>query len=135
MTMEETNINYPIVEMNGCEYLKICHSEDVFEGKGRRVRIDDDIDRQVAVFRVEGKLYCLYNVCPHRHADRIFEGYIKDMTVMCPLHGWTYSLETGENVNKHQGLKGLDKYEVFEKDGWVYIEKPDIKIPKWRRED
>ena len=118
---------------NDKKYLEVCLSKDVFEKKGLKIQLPGDEDFQVAIFRVNGNLVCLDNICPHRHADRIFEGIIKDDTVMCPLHGWTYSLITGENVNKHQGLKNLNKYDCFELDGKVYIEEPKFEIPIWRR--
>lgn len=118
---------------NDIEFVKICPSDDVFEGKGKQIQFADDDDFQIAIFRVNGKLFALDNICPHRHADRIFEGIIKDMTVMCPLHGWTYSLENGENIDIHQGIKSLKSHEVFEEEGYVYIKKPEFEIPKWRR--
>ncbi len=125
---------FEIIEMNGKKYVKICRSSDIFDKKGKRFQIEDDYDKQVAIFRVEGKLYCFHNICPHRHQDQIHNAIIKDNTITCPLHGWTYYLETGANTNPKQGLKKLDTFEIFELDGFVYIEYPKFKIPKWRRE-
>jgi nitrite reductase/ring-hydroxylating ferredoxin subunit len=117
---------------NETEYLYVCESKDILNRKGIKIQFPEDIDFQVAIFRLSDELHCLDNICPHRHADKIYDGIIKDNNVMCPLHGWTYSILTGENTNKHQGLKYLRKYDVFEENGKVYIEKPDFKIPKWR---
>lgn len=114
-------------------YIKVCPSKDIFEGKGIQVIFEDDDDFQVAILRVNNELYALDNICPHRHADRIFEGIIKDKTVICPLHGWTYSIESGQNVNLRQGIKSLKSYKVFESDNYVYLKKPEFEIPKWRR--
>lgn len=127
------NNNYISKIFDGNEFLQICKSDDVFEGKGRQILFDEDDDFQVAVFRIKGKLYALDNICPHRHADRIFEGIIQDMTVMCPLHGWTYSIETGQNVDLSQGIKSLNSHEVFESEGYVYLKKPQFELPVWRR--
>ncbi|MFP4369657.1 MAG: Rieske (2Fe-2S) protein [Candidatus Kapaibacterium sp.] len=126
---------YEELEIKGGKYLRLCRSDELVEGKGLKVIIDDDLDKQVAVIRLEGKLYCLFNICPHRHADRIHEGILdkNELTVMCPLHGWTYSLETGNNINAKQGIKGLKTFEVFEDHGYIYIEKPRLDIPKWRK--
>jgi hypothetical protein len=41
-------------------------------------------------------------------------------------------LETGENTNPNQGIGSLSKYNLIELDGKIYLEKPDIKVPKWR---
>ncbi|MFA5512593.1 MAG: Rieske 2Fe-2S domain-containing protein [Candidatus Kapaibacterium sp.] len=115
------------------EFIYVCKSDEVYEGKGKQVIFTEDDDFQIAVFRVKGKLYALDNICPHRHADSIFEGIIKDLTVMCPLHGWTYSLEDGRNIDRRQGVKSLGSHKIFERDGKVYVEKPHFEIPKWRR--
>ncbi len=130
--MEEENLTEEI-EKNGKTFKFICYSKDLKEGKGKRIAFEDDVDSQFAVFRINDKLYSVSNICPHRHATRIFEGILKGLTVTCPLHGWTYSLQTGENINKKQGIKKLDIYEIFEEGGKVYMEKPTIKIPKWRQ--
>jgi len=124
----------PEKEIGGVVYARVCRSDDVVERRGRKISFPEDIDMQIAIFRLGGKLYCLHNICPHRHADRIHEGIIKNSEVTCPLHGWTYSIESGENVNQNQGKKNLAKYRVFEEDGYVWAEKPDVEaIPKWRR--
>ena len=117
------------------KYVEVCKSSDLYEGKGRRIKFPEDEDFQVAIFRVKGQLYCLDNICPHRHADSICDGIIKDGIVTCPLHGWSYSLETGQNVNQLQGIKSLKSHKIFEKDGMILIEKPIFTIPKWRRQD
>lgn len=119
--------------INNKKYIKVALSKDIFENKGIKIQFDEDDDFQLAIFRVDGILYCLENICPHRHADRIYEGIIKDMTVTCPLHGWTYSIRTGENINKRQGIKSLRKYECFEENGEVFVEEPNFEIPVWRR--
>lgn len=122
-----------IILFDNEQYVKICPLNDVFEGKGKQVLFAEDDDFQIAVFKVKGKIYAVDNICPHRHADRIFEGIIKDCTVMCPLHGWTYSLENGQNINQKQGIKSLKSYEVKVHEDFIFIKKPEFEIPKWRR--
>jgi nitrite reductase/ring-hydroxylating ferredoxin subunit len=51
---------------------------------------------------------------------------------VCPVHFWTYNLQTGQNINQKQGIKSLNSYKIFEKDGIVYLEDPKIDLPKWR---
>ena len=121
-----------IIAPDGRVFVKVCRSSDLFEKRGKRIFFPGDEDFQVAIFRVGGRVYCLGNICPHRHQARMHEGILRGLNVICPLHGWTYSLETGENVNRKQGLKGLDKYDSIEVDEFIYIEKPRFKPPKWR---
>ncbi len=133
--MFSSEFDYKTEIIDGKEYFRICSSRDISEKKGRRFRFGNDYIEQVAVFRVKGNLYCLANVCPHRYVDKIFDGIIDDMKIICPAHGWTYHLESGNNVNPNQGVKNLKKFNVFELDGFVYLEKPEFDIPKWRRKD
>ena len=115
------------------KYLKICKSSEVFDRSGKKIQFDDSDDiYQVAIFRIEGKLYCTTNHCPHQNAPEIFNGVLKGLQVTCPLHGWTYNIDDGSNAEPKRGMKKLTTFEVFEQDEWVYIEHPQIPIPKWR---
>ena len=120
------------ISIEGKEFIYLCNADVIYNNKGYQFLFDDDLDKQIAVFRREGKLYCLSNICPHRHQDKIYDGIIRDMKVSCPEHGWTYELETGKNINPLQGLRSLKKYSILEKDGKIYIEYPEFDIPKWR---
>lgn len=126
-------MNFPEKEINGKTYLNVMKSKDLAEKQGKRIKFHEDIDQQVAVIRFEGKLYCLWNICPHRHEDQIHNGILKSGQITCPAHGWTYWLETGENINPHQGLKNLDTFDIFEEEGEIWIEKPAVRIPRWRQ--
>lgn len=129
------NIIYQEKVTNGKIFARICKSAELFEGKGKRFVFPEDIDMQVAIFRKDGKLFALSNICPHRHQDKIYEGILKNGNVTCPAHGWTYNLATGENVDLRQGIKSLIKYDSFEEDGYIWVEKPDKDvIPAWRRD-
>jgi nitrite reductase/ring-hydroxylating ferredoxin subunit len=125
-------LQYKEIKQDGQSFLKLCSSADIYEGKAERFFFGDDNDMQIAVFRIRGKLYAVHNICPHRHIDRIHEGIISGLNVMCPEHGWTFSLIDGKNINKKQGVKGLRTFKVFEKNGYVFIEEPDFKTAKWK---
>lgn len=117
---------YPECDVDGVVFLQVCASDDVFSKRGKNFFFDEET--QIAVFRTEGKLYAVSNICPHQHAPVICDGYIEEQTVTCPLHGWIYSLENGKALG---GGGRLKTYKVFEKDGLVYVEKPVPVQPKW----
>lgn len=125
--------DFPKKIINEKEYWEITEKSKLIENRGTRIILGDDFDYQIAIFLVNGKLYGLSNICPHRHQDKICEGFIRDYVVMCPLHGWSYMMETGENTNPNQGVGSLKKFDLIELDGKIYLEKPDIQIPKWRQ--
>ena len=91
-------------ELDG--FFKVCRCSDLTEKIGRRFFVND-VD--VAVFKVEGKIYALANMCIHQKAAIIYDGFIEDGKVTCPAHGWQFDLKTGRVPN---GIKGLDSYEV-----------------------
>jgi NAD(P)H-dependent nitrite reductase small subunit len=101
--------------MNQKEFIKACKFSELADKEGKRLIIDD-ID--IAVFKVEDKVYALSNICPHQHTRLIYDGFIENDFVICPLHGWQFNLETG---NMPTGSRGLKVFETMIKDGDVYI--------------
>jgi len=118
---------YPEREIDGTLFLQVCRSADVFPKRGKNFFFDEET--QIAVFRVDGSLYAVSNICPHQHSPVICDGYIEDLTVTCPLHGWIYSLQSGKALG---GGGRLKTYRVFEENGYVYIEKPRPVEPNWK---
>lgn len=106
--------------INGQRHLRVCRSVDVSERRGFRVEVD--IEHDLALFRVEGAVRCLTNICPHKHQPRIADGHVAECTVTCPLHGWEFDLRTGAN---RSGQAGLRIYEVVERDGYVWVNVPE----------
>ena len=95
-------------------FTKICDFDELKEQVGKRFIIDE-ID--LAVFKFEGKVYTLINICPHQHTKMIYDGLIERSCVVCPIHGWMFDLKTG---NMPTGGKGLDSYETKIIDNEVY---------------
>jgi len=70
--------------------------DEIPVGEGRAYAVDG---RQIAVFRLrDGSLRALDAVCPHRGGP-LADGLIDSHVVICPLHGFTYDLITGCEVN------------------------------------
>ncbi len=97
------------------EFFRVCKVSDLRAGEGKRFLIDDV---EVAVFLVDGKIFALGNVCPHQKAARIYEGFIEDRKVVCPLHGWTFNLSDGRQEGNR---RGLESYEVKVENNEVYV--------------
>ena len=49
----------------------------------------------VALFRVEGEVFALYDLCSHGHA-RLSDGYVEDDCVECPLHQGLVDIRNGK---------------------------------------
>jgi len=96
-------------------FSKVCHLNSLRENQGRRFIINDT---EVAVFKIEGEIFALYNICPHQQTALIYDGFIEDGCVVCPAHGWMFNLRTGK---KPDGGNGLSVYPVEVLDDHLYI--------------
>lgn len=97
------------------DFTKICKVDDLHEKVGKRFFVDDV---EVAMFKVDGEIYALSNICPHQHTAMMYDGFIEGEKVVCPLHGWEFNLSDGKMA---QGRKGLDSYEVKIIDDHVFV--------------
>ena len=94
----------------------LCPVEVIPENGGRQFRVDG---HEVAVFRVNGRVYALDGKCPHRGGPLGF-GDVIGKRVMCPWHAWSFDLETGQcDVSPLESVRPLP---VRVEDGQVVIE-------------
>lgn len=110
------------------EYIFACKLNQLVENKAGLI-VELDYGVQAALFLHAGNLFCVSNYCPHQHHAKIHDGFVSNGTVQCPMHGWKFSLETGENLSREGG--NIDVYNVKVIDDNVYIEKPIAKKTKW----
>lgn len=69
--------------------------EEIPAGEGRAYAVDGD---QIAVFKLrDGSVRALQAICPHRGGP-LADGLIDETVAVCPLHGFTYDLLTGEET-------------------------------------
>lgn len=69
-------------------------------GEGRAFRLGG---LHVAVFRTrEGRVFATQAECPHRQGA-LANGLIGGATLICPLHAFKFSLETGEALSGECG--------------------------------
>jgi NAD(P)H-dependent nitrite reductase small subunit len=85
------------------------------EGRGKRIKVGDD---EVALWHVHGKFYAINNVCAHQHFALLHQGMLEGLTVTCPMHGWTFSLETGKAMTG-SGRVRTYPVKVVGEDVWV----------------
>jgi nitrite reductase (NADH) small subunit len=75
------------------EACKLGPVDRVPRGEGKTFEI---AGLRVAVFRTRGgKLYATQAVCPHKGGP-LADGVVGGGTVVCPLHGYKYDLESGQ---------------------------------------
>lgn len=77
--------------------------------------------RGLVVVRYQGVVRALDDVCPHRGGP-MHQGEVREGCIECPLHGWAFSLHTGE-MPEQPGFR-LELFEVVEEGGEVFVEVP-----------
>lgn len=86
---------------------RLAKVSDIKPGAAKAVEIGA---KSVAVFNVDGKFYAVDSTCPHKGGP-LADGWIQGLTIKCPWHGATFSLETGSGIAGPCG-SGVQCYEV-----------------------
>jgi NAD(P)H-dependent nitrite reductase small subunit len=72
-------------------WTKITLASNVPPREGRAVTIGD---KEIAIFNLNGRYLTIENACPHRGGP-LCDGIVSGTSVVCPLHGRHFDLETG----------------------------------------
>lgn len=100
-------------------WIKITGIESIPPREGRSIRIEN---RDIAIFNLADRFVAIDNRCPHRGGP-LCDGIVAGTTVVCPLHGWKISLETGLAV-KPETPVCLETYETRVEDGVILVQLP-----------
>ena len=87
--------------------------------EGRCVTIGGE---EVAVFNLGDRFLAVDNACPHRGGP-LCDGIVSGETVVCPLHNYKISLETGEVVKPEVPVRVLT-YETRVENGVLLVALP-----------
>jgi NAD(P)H-dependent nitrite reductase small subunit len=72
----------------------ITKTEFIPPREGRAVRVGD---LEIAIFNLNGRFLTVENACPHKGGP-LCDGIVSGATVVCPLHGQRFDLESGMPV-------------------------------------
>lgn len=96
-------------------YVFACNADDLRDGHGKSIRIGDE---RRAIFRHNGRVYALSNVCRHQGGP-VGEGRILDGCITCPWHGWQYLPDTGTSPPPFHEV--IETYPVRVTNGRIYV--------------
>jgi len=83
------------------------------------------LDRHtIAVFPYQGQVRAISNTCNHKGGP-LCEGRMRGEFVMCPWHGWEYSLVTGKGPEGY-GEDAAAVYAIEERADGVYVQTPPV---------
>jgi len=95
----------------------ITKTENVPPREGRAVSIRN---LEIAIFNVNGRFLTIDNSCPHKGGP-LCDGIVSGTTVVCPLHGPRFDLETGMPVLASQA-GCLATYPTRVEDGIIFVD-------------
>ena len=72
-------------------FVAVCNVDEISNNRARIVSLSGE---RVAVFKYDGKVSALSNVCQHQNGP-LGEGKVIDGCVTCPWHGFQYAPDTG----------------------------------------
>ncbi|MFQ5733669.1 MAG: Rieske (2Fe-2S) protein [Planctomycetaceae bacterium] len=77
---------------------------------------------EVALFRIDGTIHVIDNMCPHEGGS-LAEGTLTGDVVTCPLHGWTFNACSGCSLDPPGS--GVRRYETLVEAGNVFVRVPE----------
>ncbi len=98
-------------------WTKITRSENIPPREGRPVKIGN---LEIAIFNLNGRFLAIENACPHKGGP-LCDGIVSGTTVVCPLHGWRFDLDTGMAV-RASSLSCVTTFPTRVEDGIVLVD-------------
>jgi sulfoxide reductase heme-binding subunit YedZ len=102
-----------LLKKNGFVY--VCRENEIEESRAKIFCIDTE---RIAVYKHDGKLYGVHNVCKHQGGP-LGEGKILDGCITCPWHGYQYLPQTGQSPPPFK--EKVSTYEVKVVDDKVWL--------------
>ncbi len=98
------------------ELRKVAAVADVPTGTAKAVTVNG---KKIALFNIDGNFYAIDDTCTHRGGP-LSEGEVEDLKVICPLHGASFDLKSGDVVDPPAN-QGVARYNVR-------VEGSDVKL-------
>ena len=101
--------------LRGDGFCDACSVDDIPENRARVVCLSGE---RVAIFKYDGKISAVSNVCQHQNGP-LGEGKIVFGCITCPWHGYQYRPETGESPPPFK--ERVATYDVRVQNGRVFV--------------
>jgi methionine sulfoxide reductase heme-binding subunit len=96
-------------------FVEVCKADRIPESRATIVSLSGE---RVAVFKYDGKVSAISNVCQHQNGP-LGEGRIIDGCVTCPWHGYQYQPESGAAPSPFK--EKIPTFRVKVLDGTVFV--------------
>ncbi len=97
-------------------YVRVGKLSELPPGEVMEARVGD---RPYAVCNVDGELYAVEGICPHRQGP-LGQGALHGHMLVCPWHAWEFDCRTGRNDRSPE--VGVATVPVKVEDGEILID-------------
>ena len=97
------------------QFVMACHVSEIPENRARSVCLSGE---RVAIFKYDGKISAISNVCQHQNGP-LGEGKILNGCITCPWHGYQYLPETGASPPPF--VEKVSTFNVRVKGGRIFV--------------
>jgi 3-phenylpropionate/trans-cinnamate dioxygenase ferredoxin subunit len=102
------------------EFVKVAKVAEIIPGKRKLIDLEEIT---VALFNINGKYYCIEDVCTH-DGGPLAEGVLGGFEIECPRHGALFDVRDGSVISM-PAVVPVPHYEVKIVGEDIYIESPD----------
>jgi nitrite reductase/ring-hydroxylating ferredoxin subunit len=99
--------------LNG--FVNVCQVGDIQNNRAKVVCLDKE---RIAIFKYDGKLSAISNVCKHQNGP-LGEGRVIDGCITCPWHGYQYLPHNGSSPPPFKEKVATYDVKVVGHDVWV----------------
>ena len=103
-------------------WVRIARCQDIPLREGRAITVGN---HEIALFNLGDRFHAVENRCPHRGGP-LADGIICGPAVVCPLHAWKFSLETGEGTSSASAASCVASFATRVDNGIVSVELPGL---------
>ena len=97
-------------------WVRVASDVDVPLGQSRGVTVEG---KEIGLFNVEGDVFAMDNLCPHRGAP-LSDGRMNGAHIVCPWHGWEFDVRRGGLVMDPNRCQKT--YPVQKRGGEVFVD-------------
>jgi len=102
-------------------WTRIAYCRDIPLREGRALKVGN---RKIAIFNLGDRFLAVDNRCPHKGGP-LADGIVSGASVVCPLHAWKISLETGEGANSATASNCVETFRTRVEHGVIFLELSD----------
>ena len=106
--------------MNGHRWVRVTPCDSIPVREGRPVTVGG---REIAIFNLGDHFLATDNRCPH-NGGPLCDGLVSGNAVVCPLHAWKISLQTGAVERPGSAATCVATYPTRVEDGVVLLGVP-----------